>query len=251
MSKVSRLYQFGVESYRNEQGQLHSPTNDTPARVSANRVGQPLHEFYRNGALHRDEDKPSFVGTVGSDVKPLLVAGWFKNGQAHREGDKPSAFEHNLNEDILTVTYSKNGVLDRDPKLGPASFVVKLDRVNDPLVMSALFFQAGRQVQVDHPKLKVVYRDDLGFESAPIDVQIDNPVSVAASLKRIELPKIEETPTMLEPIVVAKEEIKSLAEVNEADLVVESPKAKIEKALKAPKEKKEPRPSPSKSKNQK
>lgn len=196
MSKISRSYQMGIECYRNEKGQFQSPNNDTPARVSANRVGAPLHEFYQDGELHRDQDKPAFIGTVGSDNRPLLVAGWFQRGQAHREGDKPSAYEHNVNDGILTVTYSKRGVLDRDPKLGPASFQVRLDRVNDPIIMSALFFQNGTQVQVDHPKLKIVYRDDVQF-SVPIDVQIDDQ-SFAGFAKRITLPEIKQTEKIIE-----------------------------------------------------
>lgn len=250
MGKISRSYACGIESYRNELGQFQSPDNDTPARVSANRVGQQLHEFYQNGALHREGDKPAFTGTIG-DNKPLLVSGWFVRGQAHREGDKPSAFEHNLHDDILTVTYSKNGILDRDPKIGPASFVIKLDRVNDPLIMSALFFQAGRQVQVEHPKLKVVYRDDVGFDSAPIDVQLED-VSFASFAKRIELPETKVAAKAIEKAEkIDLEEVKKATEEPGRVEILETPKAKIEKALKMPKEKKAQRPKPSASKNQK
>lgn len=145
MTNVSRKYEHGVETYRNNLGQLHSADNDTPARSSSTKFGQPLKEFYFGGELHRENDLPAFIGFIEQGGKASFVAGWFINGRAHREGDNPTAVEHNVADDVVTITYSKNGILDRDPKLGPAVFRYKI--VNgQPYVESCAYFEKGKQL---------------------------------------------------------------------------------------------------------
>lgn len=158
-----RKYQYGVESYVDEQNRLHSPDNDTPARTSFTPYGQPLHEFYRFGVLHRDNDLPAFEGIVISSggAVQLRVAGWFINGLAHREGDYPSAVEHNLSTDVVTVSYSKNGILHRDRNKGPAVYTVQLAKIGtNHRVLSAQFFENGKSVEVK-PSPLVTYDRDL------------------------------------------------------------------------------------------
>jgi hypothetical protein len=228
MSKISRSYAMGVETYRDEQGMLQSPDNDTAARVSSTRTGQTLKEFYSRNELHRDKDLPAFDGTIESGSRPLLIQGWFQHGQAHREGDKPAAIEHDLFDDVVTFTFSKKGVLSRDPAIGPASFKIKLDRVNEPVILTALFFHEGKQVVIDRPNLKVVRRDDFGVNSVPFDVQIVAqeivlpPVAVASEVKAFD-EKIETLLTGKQPEVVKEAITKIKADLAKAAVQEEAP----------------------------
>ena len=40
-------------------------------------------QWYRDGKLHRDEDKPAVVWADGSKV-------WYREGNLHRDGDEPA-----------------------------------------------------------------------------------------------------------------------------------------------------------------
>lgn len=170
MGKISRRYALGVESYVDDQGRLHSPDNDTPARSSFSRNGYPLKEFYRQNQLHRDNDLPAFEGVIEQNKGPTQVTGWFVNGLAHREGDKPSAIEFSFHENLETITYSKNGLLDRDPSIGPASFVLRYskNKTEFPVIVSSMFFHNGSQLpnlKLDLEVVKIKEGDSFRFDA--------------------------------------------------------------------------------------
>ena len=65
-----------------------------------------LLEWWKNGLLQRDGDKPAWIGADGS-------LEWYKNGEWHRDDDKPAVIRSNG-----TVAWFKNGLNHR--LLGPA-----------------------------------------------------------------------------------------------------------------------------------
>jgi hypothetical protein len=62
--------------------------------------------WFKNGELHRDGDKPAYIGANGT----LL---WFKNNLCHRDGDKPAGIWENGESQ-----WYKNGLRHRTT--GPA-----------------------------------------------------------------------------------------------------------------------------------
>lgn len=79
-------------------GKLHS-VNDKPARMS--HAGH-LKEWYKDGLLHRDGDRPSAVWTNGSQF-------WYKEGKLHRDDDKPAMIYFDGEQ-----KWHKEGKLHRD-----------------------------------------------------------------------------------------------------------------------------------------
>ena len=59
-------------------------------------------EYYKNGELHRDGDKPAFICSGGTKW-------YYKNGDLHRDGDKPAIIYS-----YGTEEYYKNGKLHRN-----------------------------------------------------------------------------------------------------------------------------------------
>ncbi len=59
-------------------------------------------QFYKNGQLHRDGDKPAVIWTDGTQK-------FYKNGQLHRDGDKPAVIGSNGSQQFY-----KNGQRQRD-----------------------------------------------------------------------------------------------------------------------------------------
>lgn len=79
--------------------ELHS-FGDLPAVV----YNDGSKEWYKNGILHRDGDKPAVISN-GMKV-------WYKNGQIHRDGDKPAVIRNDGVKQVLI--YYKNGQIHRD-----------------------------------------------------------------------------------------------------------------------------------------
>lgn len=73
----TRSYEFDSATYMDHEFRVLHSFNDQPA------VSDPTcKEWYRNGKLHRDNDKPAMIFWNGSEE-------WFKNGIRYREDDKP------------------------------------------------------------------------------------------------------------------------------------------------------------------
>ena len=74
---------------------------------TCSRIGiHNIYEWQKNNKLHRDDDKPAFIGKKG-DVY------WYQNGELHRDGDKPAYI--NPNDSLI---WYQNGQMHRSS--GPA-----------------------------------------------------------------------------------------------------------------------------------
>jgi hypothetical protein len=82
--------------------------------------------WYKNDLLHRDGDKPAFIGSKGTlewfknglrhrdDDRPAIIYAdgtleWWKDGELHRDGDKPACIHANGE-----LEWFKNGQPHRD-----------------------------------------------------------------------------------------------------------------------------------------
>ena len=59
---------------------------------------QATKKWYKNGELHRDNDKPAIIWSNGQKE-------WYKNGKRHRDGDKPAVINP---DDNIEIYYSNN-----------------------------------------------------------------------------------------------------------------------------------------------
>jgi antitoxin component YwqK of YwqJK toxin-antitoxin module len=79
--------------YRNvKNGKLHRFGN-LPAIKNKRSDGRL--EWYQNGKLHRDDDKPAVIFADGTKL-------WYQNGKLHRDNDKQSINCRNLYSLITT-----------------------------------------------------------------------------------------------------------------------------------------------------
>ena len=140
----SELYKFDVRQLTyDEYGRLHS-YNDKPAFVGWTSNTPDIIKFdnfikfqengiytfegcimrklknnickiwYKNGKIHRDDDKPAFKMTCGPNIFDALI--WYNNGKINRYNDKPAMIiKHNARSDTLKCVYKWyiGGVLHR------------------------------------------------------------------------------------------------------------------------------------------
>jgi hypothetical protein len=86
--------------------------DDQPAFVTKENTKR----WYKDGLIHRSDDKPAVVGDN--------IQMWYQNGVYHRDGDKPTIVYSNG-----TMYYHKNGKYHRDLELGPAVIDTTNNRV--------------------------------------------------------------------------------------------------------------------------
>lgn len=103
-------------SHYNEFGKLHDHPDGTAA-VVADRYAETTHIHYKNGMMHRDDDKPA-LSTFDHTRGKVTEEVWMKNGMTHREGDKPAVITSTGNRTVKI--YSKYGMQHRETSLGPA-----------------------------------------------------------------------------------------------------------------------------------
>jgi hypothetical protein len=103
-----------------KKGKLHRD-GDKPAWIgwtpNAGGYDERIKVWSKNGKTHRDGDKPARIVFQSSDDSPRYEEQWFKKGKEHRDGDKPSFINHfEDNNERLTVSlkrWMKNGKLHR------------------------------------------------------------------------------------------------------------------------------------------
>lgn len=75
------------EEHFDENGRYHN--DNGPAIIFYGESGILKEFWYKNGAMHRDDDGPAFINNVNGTLK------WYKNGILHREGNKPTVIYSN------------------------------------------------------------------------------------------------------------------------------------------------------------
>lgn len=84
-------------------------SNDNPAIVMVT-SGDLIftRRWYKDGVLHRDDDKPALVDKIPIEEFPRLIS-WYKDGVLHRDGDKPALMEFWSEFKIAKAFWYKKG----------------------------------------------------------------------------------------------------------------------------------------------
>ncbi len=122
-----------------ERGRLHRDPKLGPAcRTLFAEEGHERLEYVVDGLLHREEaEGPAWIGTslrTGRTVEE----GYYRHGEPHRQ-DGPATIIRNDEGTLLSESWFRNGVLDRDPAEGPAITI----RDEDGSISIAEFYRAG------------------------------------------------------------------------------------------------------------
>jgi antitoxin component YwqK of YwqJK toxin-antitoxin module len=68
-----------------------------------------VHQWYKNGKLHRDDDMPAIIEPAKSRPEKCGVTlTWMQNGKIHRDGDQPAMVSDTF------ISWYKNDVVHRD-----------------------------------------------------------------------------------------------------------------------------------------
>jgi len=95
----------GEEYYKD--GELHRD-GDKPAYIDYYGSGSVYHKYYKDGEMYRDGDKPPVVKY--NKYGNVTHEGWYKDGALHRDGDKPAVVAYNEDGSIKAEEYFKNGM---------------------------------------------------------------------------------------------------------------------------------------------
>jgi len=66
--------------------------------------------WYKNGILHRDNDKPTILEKITSETHFRLIT-WHQNGVLHRDNNKPSYLEFWGNGEIAIASWYNKGIM--------------------------------------------------------------------------------------------------------------------------------------------
>lgn len=108
LSEYRRLY----------KNQLHSDHFDNPALIEYVNGKVSKKRWFKNGKLHRENDKPAFVihryNDKGKDF--LIRQDWYIDGKQHRDNDKPASIRFYDNNTMWLESYYwyRDGMLHRD-----------------------------------------------------------------------------------------------------------------------------------------
>ena len=92
---------------------LIKPTPNTEIRYQYYYNGDLWSErHYKNGELHRDDDKPAFIKYDNTDPDLVRSEEYHKNGKLHRSG-KPASIEYAFTGGLIQEEYFENGVYHR------------------------------------------------------------------------------------------------------------------------------------------
>jgi hypothetical protein len=118
LTKTKKTYVGSVliklESF-NDKDELHKL--NAPAIINYDNNGKKISKYwYKNGKLHRDEDKYAYAEYDNSGWHK--VQKWYKDGKIHRDGDLPAQIVYNK-DDKITKTWYKDDEIFRDNNLAP------------------------------------------------------------------------------------------------------------------------------------
>lgn len=91
-----------------ENNEIHR-NGDKPAYI-----GNGIQIYYKNGMIHRDNDEPAFISGNGKWKT------WYKNNNIHRNGDKPAVICNNVK------CWYKNGLLHRENNKPAVSYLERV-----------------------------------------------------------------------------------------------------------------------------
>lgn len=89
-------------------------------------TGLMVERYYRNGRLHRDDDKPAVIEYDPSS-KQVMREQYFQNGKLHRGGNKPAFIEYSASTGkVVLEVFFEDGKLHSGADTPPA---IDYDRV--------------------------------------------------------------------------------------------------------------------------
>lgn len=109
--KLTTVYRFINDVFHNDN------KNQEPSLTYYYENGVKKHEeWYKNGELHREDDKPAQISYYKSGKKENEV--WFKDGEKYRDGDKPTRIQYYENGNKKTEKWIRFKMLYRENKKG-------------------------------------------------------------------------------------------------------------------------------------
>ena len=98
-----------------KDGKLHSEHDDTPAHFVKKNGVIVYKSWYRDGNLHRENDKPALIEKFNPNY---LICEWWQNGKLHRGNDKPATTKMHIPTNVYClIRYFQDGYLHRENDL--------------------------------------------------------------------------------------------------------------------------------------